>query len=373
MTDSDFPLIKELQNKGIDVVAYFPMTPLNKKSGLISVERMKECDDIIPACEYPEFLDYKEYMDLSSIYVINSYHYRLRDLKAWGLWVKVLKHMKKQNADVFHSIWPLSYCNTILHLLRIKKVFTVHDPFPHSGQESHYDEFNRRTCFKSADALVILNKEQKESFISAYKVPREKIFDNKMGLFSCYRIFPPLDINIKGDYLLFFGNIHPHKGVDFLLDAMLKVHEKHPSVQLIVAGRGKYYFDIEKYKDLDYIHFINEYITVPRLVGLLKGCLFSVVPYVDATQSGVVQTAFSLDVPLVVTNVGALPEVVKDGVMGRVVSPRDSEALASSIIDILDNPDVLNDYKQNIDLIWAKEMDWSPIAEKYIAMYKKIL
>ena len=59
--------------------------------------------------------------------------------------------------------------------------------------------------------------------------------------------------------------------------------------------------------------------------------------------------------------------------MGRVVSPRDSEALASSIIDILDNPDVLNDYKQNIDLIWAKEMDWSPIAEKYIAMYKKIL
>lgn len=82
-------------------------------------------------------------------------------------------------------------------------------------------------------------------------------------------------------------------------------------MNLVIAGGGQIYFDFKPYENLNYIKLINEYIPISSLSGLLQNALFAVCPYKDATQSGVVQMAFSANVPLIVTNVGDLPNAVK--------------------------------------------------------------
>lgn len=372
ITDSDFPLIRELQNKGVKVISYFPLSSLNQQSGLFSINKIIEQDTIIPAKEYPEFAEYRDYINIDDMYIINNFHHRLRDFRSWKLWLKVLVHMKKQNAELIHSVWPFTYQDLLLYFLKIKKVFTVHDPFSHSGQSHWYKEFTRKLSFKKADGLVLLNKEQKSDFCKHYKIETSKTLDNIMGEFSCYRFMPQAKTIIKGDYLLFFGNIHPHKGVEYLLEAMEIVHSTYPDVKLVVAGKGSYYFDYKRFEKNDYMIFINKYITVPELVTLLKNCLFTVVPYKDATQSGVVQTAFSLNVPIVSTNVGALPEAITDRETGLLVPLCDAASLSKSILELLEDKSMLAYFKKNIEDKWRKKMSWSPIADKYLEFYKSL-
>ena len=172
---------------------------------------------------------------------------------------------------------------------------------------------------------------------------------------------------------MFFGYISPYKGLEYLCEAMEEVHRQHPDVKLVIAGGGKIYFDWKPFKGKDYIILRNHFVDLPELAGLLHDCEFSVCPYKDATQSGVVQTAFSMGVPMIVTNIGALPEVVKDGQNGLVVPPCDSKALAEAIIKLLANPQKISSMRDSIKDVWQKEMNWEPIANEYINCYQSLL
>ena len=68
-------------------------------------------------------------------------------------------------------------------------------------------------------------------------------------------------------------------------------HTKYPELTLVVAGKGKYYFDIEKYLKLPYFKIDNRFIPDGELAAMIRECEFVVVPYVDATQSGVIMSA----------------------------------------------------------------------------------
>jgi len=138
----------------------------------------------------------------------------------------------------------------------------------------------------------------------------------------------------------------------------------------VVAGGGKYYFDISPFQGLNYIQFRNRYISIAELSGLLRDCEFGVCPYKDATQSGVVQTAFTLGVPMVVTDVGALADAVWDGKTGIVVKPCDADALAVGICRLLEDDRLLESMRNNIDSEWKPNMGWRSIAEDYIKCYQ---
>ena len=124
---------------------------------------------------------------------------------------------------------------------------------------------------------------------------------------------------------------------------------------------------------MNYIHLFQKYIGMRELVGLFKNCSFCICPYKDATQSGVVQTAFSMKVPIVGTNVGALPQTIRDHERGLIVSPCNSRELANAIIELYQNRELLQSFKDNISNDWEKTMSWEPIAQKYISIYQSAL
>ena len=161
-----------------------------------------------------------------------------------------------------------------------------------------------------------------------------------------------------------------YKGVEYLLEAMKTVHARCPELMLVIAGGGRFYFDIEPSKKLDYVKIINHYIGIRELAGMLRACEFGVCPYKDATQSGVVQTAFTLGVPMVVTDVGALADAVAHNKTGIVVRPCDANDLAKAIMDLHSDGEKRDTMRKNIQEEWVKEMGWEPIALDYLKCYK---
>ena len=170
---------------------------------------------------------------------------------------------------------------------------------------------------------------------------------------------------------MFFGQVNPNKGVEFLCEAMVKVHEKYPELTLLIAGKGNIYFDAAPFKQLEYIIWENRFIGIKELVSYVRGSLFAVCPYKDATQSGVVQTAFALETPVIATDVGGLPAAVKNGIYGLIVPPRNAAALADSICELYANQDKRKSMVDNLRNKWMEEMSWEPIATDYLSVYRK--
>jgi len=370
-SDSDFPLVKKLREKGHQVKFVMPISYQYKKGGLIDIEPFRKTG-IYKACSYKQMGAYQDYLDLEQTYFINQTDFRMRNIMTVLIWIKFYLMMLLWNPDILHVAWPLGKMSRILYLLPAKKVLMVHDPFKHSSNTSITQERDRVYAFKRFDKLVLLNQIQKSEFCSYYKIPSTKIMINKMGYFD-YMEMLKVKSHIEKPYVLFFGYIVSYKGLEYLCQAMLEVHKKFPKLKLVIAGGGKIYFDYEPYKNLDYFILKNQYIPVDELSQLLRDCEFAVCPYKDATQSGVVQTAFSLNVPMIVTNVGALPESVVNGVTGLVIPPHSVQDIANSICDLYNNREKLETMRKNIRNIWRKNMDWNTITDKYIGVYKEII
>ncbi len=137
-----------------------------------------------------------------------------------------------------------------------------------------------------------------------------------------------LGLSDSKKYLLFFGIVRDYKGLDILIEAMPKIREGNPDVELVVAG--EYYGNQEFYEELieknnlkDCVHLHSKFIPDEEVKNYFCACDLVVQPYKSATQSGVTQIAYHFEKPMVVTNVGGLPEMCPDGKVGYIteVSP----------------------------------------------------
>lgn len=145
-----------------------------------------------------------------------------------------------------------------------------------------------------------------------------------------------LGISEETKTLLFFGLIRPYKGLRYLIEAMRHVVAEL-ECQLLVAG--EFYEDKQPYLDLiaslklgDKIRIVDQYIPNEDVGLYFTAADVVVLPYVSATQSGIVQIAFGLDRPVISTNVGGLPEAVDHGKTGLLVEPQSAERLAEAIL-----------------------------------------
>ncbi len=149
-------------------------------------------------------------------------------------------------------------------------------------------------------------------------------------------------LNIKDGVklVLFFGFIREYKGLDLLLDAIAMPEVKKHAVQLMIAG--EFYQNKEVYlqqiKQLgieDRVQIVDDFIPDDMVRYYCSAADLIVQPYKKATQSGVTPLAYHFEVPMVVTHVGGLPEMVKDGESGLVCEPN-SRAIAEHICEFFD-------------------------------------
>lgn len=373
--DSDFPLIRQLQLSGHDVYTFVDLPCYALRSTLVDIKEQKPETTIMLATDYDEFKIFELYFDTSKLFVVNRIE---KSIKKWSnIKIKhtLFKHIKSLNPDVLVSPCIPDFSDFEIFRLRSKLVLTVHDPFPHSGEDNYRNYFNRKIAMRMCKKIVLLNKTQVRQFTDFWHISPERILLNKMGIFDYMNLYLPQLTHFQRDVtkpnILFYGRISPYKGIEYLLEAMKIVHVQIPKATLTVVGGGKMYFDIAPYENLSYVEIRNYYIGMRELTEYLTRSSIVVCPYTDATQSGVVLTSFAMNKPVIATNVGAMGEYIEDGKTGILVPPCNSLALADAIIDVLGNPWRLAEMEQVIrERNMSNSESWSGIVQKYVEFYK---
>ena len=178
------------------------------------------------------------------------------------------------------------------------------------------------------------------------------------------------------DYVLFFGLIRDYKGLDLLLDAWAELRRRGLAAgrRLIVAG--EFYTPKERYlrqiadnglQDEVILH--DRFIPDEQVKYYFSAVDFVVQPYKTATQSGVTQIAYQFCVPMVVTDVGGLSEIVPDGRVGYVCEPT-VQGVADAIARMYDG-DTIERFRLNC-IEERKRFSWEEMCTRIAELYEMV-
>ncbi|WEK71697.1 MAG: glycosyltransferase family 4 protein [Candidatus Chryseobacterium colombiense] len=369
--DANISLIHALRKKN-DV--YFFTEALHEVYNFLNKEKLKE--NISKGTEVDELSRFHELIDLDKTYVIKGTR-TVNILKKLYISYKINLYLKKINPDVIIiDNYMLTYFFSTLSY-RKKMLLIVHDPFLHSGENFMMDRMLRSLQFSLIDNKILLNKNQKKDFIQHYNYNPDNIYTSFLSVYDYLRYCktnnssPPSGFN-----LLFFGRISPYKGIRFLLDAFVKMIDLQPDADmtLTIAGSGNFDFNIEVYKQYPQINILNEYIYPENLADLISQASVVVCPYTDATQSGVIMSAYAFKKPVIATNVGGLPEMVEDKKTGLIIEPKSSDAIYNAVWELYKNKGVLDEMSRNIEKVYfGGEKSWASSANQFMDAFTKII
>jgi len=376
--DLDLSLVKHL-SKYCEVVYLLDIPPYFRKSTALKIDSAYSKNGIFTADIYPELAEWYDYIKCENFFVINRTSKKKLSFSNILLQKTISDFISKIAPDVIH-ISNFADVDYLLPLLKYQKktVVTVHDPLPHSGDNSYRNKFIRKLNYSIIKNFFILNKQQMPVFqkiINPYK-PRN-IFSSSLGVYEYLTKYRRIGIDQNerdNEFVfLFFGRISPYKGIDILLNAFTQIVQKYQEVKLIIAGSGEYWFDISEYQSHQNIEILNRYISNDELVSLIEDSKIVVCPYRDATQSGVVMSAYALNRPILATSTGGLPEMVIEEETGYLVEPGNVEELKNKMLYILENREEINLLSENIKRKYnADGRHWVGICKKLFDDYTKI-
>ncbi len=221
---------------------------------------------------------------------------------------------------------------------RFPTVLTVHDPKPHSGADSDYirrvGQHYRDELWGAADLFHVHGAYCEREFRSLEG--SRPVIQTLHGVIHVPRDDQRRDPEPKR--ILFFGRMEAYKGLGVLLDAMDIMNSDGCGYTLVIAGRGS---DLDALRDRALrtpgVVLLDRYLTPDEVVDEYQKAAVVVLPYLDATQSGVAAGGVANGRPIVSTNVGGLTDVVVDGENGLVVQPGDPVGLAQALRRVLED------------------------------------
>lgn len=293
-------------------------------------------------------------------------------------WLKVGKELKKLKPDILVVRYWLPFMapclGTISSIVRrnshTKIVAIADNVIPHEKRTG--DKLLTAYFIKKVDGFITMS-ETVRSDLKKFNVRDDIIrfcehplYDNFGKIISKQKAKEFLKLDTGKPLVLFFGFIRDYKGLDILLEAMNSKALRNLGVKLIIAG--EFYSSPEKYHRIaeelnlhDHIIWQTEFI--PNDMVRFYFCAADIVaqPYKSATQSGVTQIAYHFEVPMLVTNVGGLPEMVPNDQVGYVVEP-EPQAIRNSLISFFTK----NESERMIEniKIHKKRFSWEALVNK---------
>ena len=256
-------------------------------------------------------------------------------------------------------------------------VLSVHDPLPHSGEANWRKSLARRLAYPRADHFVLHNHAVVDAFIARYRLVPDDVTVAHLAPYEIFRAWQPdqrEEHRPAGPSVLFFGRLSPYKGIEVLYQAAPIVAAAVPDVTFIVAG-----MPVGGYVPPDPPALVSPASIVEHrrhldnsdLARLFDEATLVVCPYLDATQSGVIEIAQAFGKPVVASRVGGLPEYVHDGETGLLVPPADANALADALIRLLTD-DGLRTRMGRQTLLPGATYSWRDTAESLSGVYDSL-
>lgn len=297
--------------------------------------------------QYPKLLYKKPQKDMkSSGFGTNDTDFCIHTLNPFN-WIKVAGRIKKQKPELIILQWWHPYFApcfwSICKLLRREKIlFVCHNVFPH--ERFPLDRLLTKWTLGCGRYFITQSKMDARDLLSVkhdavYRVTPHPTYGMfcRQGM-SMSKAREQLKIDQGQRVLLFFGFVRKYKGLQYLLEAMKLLKEKDFKVQLWVVGdfgedKDEYVEQIRRFEIEDQVQMVEGYVPDDEVEKYFAASDLVVLPYLSATQSGIVQIAFGFEKPVLVTEVGGLPDVVTNGKTGYVVEPRSAEMIAEAIMD----------------------------------------
>jgi len=297
----------------------------------------------------------------------------------WRVSLAALRAMRRLRPDVVHFDDASLRLGWAARGLRstVPVIFSVHDPEPHSGEQEWRTSLAYWLSLRAAARYIVHNRAQLARFRARFQLPPHVVDVVHLGAYDIARAWQAngaAPATVDCPTVLFFGRLSPYKGLEVLLQAAPHVAERVPGVRFVVAGRPIPGYHVAPLPDLPNggrIEVHEQYIPSAQVGALFEAATVVACPYVDATQSGVVLTAYAFERPVVATTVGGLPEYVRHEETGLLVPPGDSLALATALVRVLQDPALRARLGQGVRTATASAFNWNRAADETLDVYSR--
>jgi glycosyltransferase involved in cell wall biosynthesis len=271
-------------------------------------------------------------------------------------YVRLLRYALTAKPKIFHILWNNKFemfDRTVLmlyyRLLKKRLVLTVHNVNAgiRDGSDSWLNRFTLRVQYRLADQIFVHTDRMKTELVRDFGVRDEAVNVIPFGINNATPVTDitgdeardRLGVQRSARVLLFFGNIIPYKGLEYLVAAFERLAIARPDYRLIIAGRPRgaqdYWSGIEQKiaRDIEPGRVVQKIEFVPDSETELyfKAADALVLPYTEIFQSGVLFLGYSFGLPVLAADVGSMREDIVEGETGFVFEKQDAVDLARAV------------------------------------------
>jgi glycosyltransferase involved in cell wall biosynthesis len=321
-------------------------------------------------------------------------------LRILSYYAKLILYAAMAEPKVFHILWNNKFQlfdRTLLmlyyKLLGKRLVFTAHNV--NAGKRDRNDSWLNRMTLKIqydlADHIFVHTHKMKGELMADFSIPGDKVSAIPFGInntvpntdLSTVEAKRRLGITGAEKVLLFFGNIAPYKGIEYLVSAFTEVLNKDRSYRLLVVGKPKgqksYWNDIERAIVRcgigDRVTEKIEYVPDEDTELYFKAADVLVLPYTRVFQSGVLFLGYGFGLPAIAADVGNLGEEIVEGETGFTFRSQDPSDLARKIITYF-NSELFHNLESRRPQIRAyanERYSWDKVATITTGIYSRLL
>lgn len=385
-TGATLPIAKELLSLGYHVDYYF-LFGKESKNG----EHLREAMLLrnfhaqmglheIDCCYFKELYDYMGSENFHMFYFRTSRPFGsvpiLRNImQIWRSlqFNSLAQYFKNQNYDMINMVCNFDHNDfLVLHkkLPNVNIITSFHEVCNHWNPDFNHPSPLLRHLFSKKKEIVVHSQNSYRDILQYHNVDKKRIRHINFGIFETFKTMEGrVEFELPSKYVLFFGAIKNYKGLPYLLEALKKDSSCLGEYKLVIAGGG-HDDALNELKQMKNVMVLNRYIKNEEVVYLIKHCSFVVCPYTTMSQSGLPQTVFAFDKPIIASDLEGFKEVVTHQKTGLLFKTKDSVALAEAIKKLSTDDDLYRTMVENIKGFGnlKKEYSWPYITQQYLSV-----
>ena len=321
-------------------------------------------------------------------------------LRILNYYIRLIRYAATARPKIFHVLWTNKFVlfdRTLLlayyKLLGKRIVLTAHNvnAGKRDSNDSWLNRFSLKCEYTLSDHIFVHTEKMKNELSSGFGISPGKV---SMIPFGINNTTPNTDLSageakrrlglINDDKaILFFGNIAPYKGLEYLVAAFGELLQTDPSYRLIIVGKpkgdenywGRIHRAIAQSGIADRVIERIEYIPDEQTELYFKAADVLVLPYTHIFQSGVLFLGYSFGLPAIAADVGSLREEIIEGETGLIFKARDSSALTQAIEQYFASElfRQLESRRSEIKAYTNERYSWRKVATITTAIYSVLL